>query len=117
MASFDLDALIAEAAAEPFTFLFGGEEYVCPPTIDIRAVSALAAGDLVGALRIMVGDDQWARLEASPQTLGVAAIGKLIEAYAEHQGVSVGESSGSSSSSPSTEEPWKPTSRVTHKRG
>lgn len=109
MASFDLDALIAEATGVPFTFRFGGDEYTCPASIDVRAVSALAAGDLVGALRVMVGDEQWARLEASPQTLGVVAIGKLIEAYAAHQGVSVGESFGSSSSSPSTAEPSTPT--------
>jgi hypothetical protein len=103
---FDLDAAVAEVAAgrEPFRFTFGGENYELPPRMDIRALGMFTKGDVHDGLRLLLGADQFERMLASPAVFSDEAFGKLVEAYAAHQNTTVGESSASTSSSPSMAE-------------
>lgn len=95
---FDLDAVANEANGEPFRFRFGGEDYELPPSIDIRAVVAMQAGRLDEGLRALLTPAQWERVQASPSVLSGKVLLSLFEAYARHSGLTVGESSGSTSS-------------------
>jgi hypothetical protein len=94
---FDLDKVIAEEKdAEPFVFTFDGEQYEMPGVMDVRAIAAISDGDLTGGLRHLMGDEQYDRIQASPQMLSMVALGALFDAYAKHTGVDgLGESSGS----------------------
>jgi hypothetical protein len=109
---FDLDALLADTP-DPrpvFRFRFGGEQYTLPPSIDIRAAAALQAGKLWDGLAVLLGAEQWERMQASQSTFNGDALKALMDRYAKHTGAPLGESSGSTSSSSSTVEPSKPTS-------
>lgn len=100
---FDLDAFIAaEGEEEPFRFRFAGESYVLPPRLDVRALGALAAGKIFDGLRLMLGDEQWDRLQAAQATFDDRALKALFERYAAHTGTTMGEPSASTSSSPAT---------------
>lgn len=95
---FDLDAIANEATGEPFRFRFGGEDYELPPNIDMRVVAAMQSGRLDDALRQMLNTEQWARIQASTAVLNSQVLLALFERYSKHSGLSVGESSGSTSS-------------------
>lgn len=97
---FDLDAVVAEGegTAEPFCFTFGGDSYQLPPRIDIRAIALLTKGEVGDALKVLLGPDQYQRLLASPAVFDDTKFAALVEAYAQHQSVSTGESSASTSS-------------------
>lgn len=115
--AFDLDALAAEAdGAAPFEFTFGGEGYQLPGSFDMRAAAALSAGKVYEGLELLLGVDQWARMQAADQVLTDAMLGALLDRYAEHAGVSLGESSASTSSSKSTVRPSKRTSNGSTRR-
>lgn len=89
---FDLDAVAAEAnGTEPFRFTFGGEQYEMPAVVDIRVVAALTTGDVGAALRRLLGEDQWARMEASDAVFDQARFKALLEAYMAHGGSTLGE--------------------------
>lgn len=100
--SFNLDSLTAEArgedTAEPFRFRFGGEDYECPPRLDVRAMAAMTEGRIGDALRMLVGEDQWARIEKSPAPFDDRHLKALLNAYMTHQGGQPGESSASTGS-------------------
>lgn len=114
--SFDLDALIAEAEQRPpFEFTFGGEQYELPPDLDITIAVSLSAGDLLGSLQKLLGEEQWARIVASKATFTASAMLTLLERYGEYCGTSLGESAASSRSSKSTVRPSKRTSKGTTK--
>jgi hypothetical protein len=103
--AFDLDAVAAEVdEAEPFRFTFGGDSYELPPRIDIRAIALLTKGEVGDALKVLLGPDQYERLLASPAVFNDTRFAALVEAYAQHQSVSTGELSASTSSSASTAE-------------
>lgn len=97
---FDLDAVVAEGEGnpEPFEFTFGGDSYQLPPRIDIRAIGRLQQGDVLDALKVMLGDEQHARLMASPAVFNDTRFAALLEAYAAHQNTTAGESSASTPS-------------------
>lgn len=109
----DLDAIQNEADDKPFEFTFGGDTYTLPPRIDMRAVGAMSEGRVGDALRMMLGAEQWKRIQQAEAVLDDRKLGALMEAYAEHNGVTVGESSASVSSSASTRGRSKPTSSGT----
>lgn len=112
--AFDLDAVIAERdAKEPFAFTFDGAEYTMPNDVDVRVIDLLMEGELAGALELLLGDEQWSAIVASPKTLGTAALGDLVTAYFTHVGVDMGESSASTRSFKSTARPSKLTSPTT----
>lgn len=104
MATFDLDALLDDnEEREPFAFKWDGEEYELPPVRDMRAVGAISAGRIYDGLLLLLGPEQWARIQASPKVLSAPKLRKLLDAYSEYiDGLNVGESSASSSSSKST---------------
>lgn len=120
MKTFDLDALEVEQNSTPFEFTWAGEQFtIGAGGIDIRVTGLLHDGDWAGAVKMLMGDDEWQRL------LGVKA-GKpfqlehaiaLVNAYAEHLGTTVGKSSASSTSSKSTATRSKRTSNGSSRRG
>lgn len=89
--TFNLDAVQSDATGEPFPFTFGGEDYTLPATVDIIAAAALEGGKLYEGLHRLLGDEQWERLLASPSVLDTDRLKALMEAYAEHIGLSLGE--------------------------
>jgi len=121
---FDLDALIAERTAEanpPFTFTFDGDTYEMPGVIDARIAMDLTTlakspDKLEGIFRRALGDNQWDRLIGSPVMMPGEVLGALLDRWANYAGgVSLGKSLRSASSSKSTAERSKPTSRTTTK--
>ena len=80
----DLDALDADEQGQPFTFRFGGEEYVLPPRVDLRAVWAFERNRLDAGLRILLGPDQYGRLMASGAGFDAAKVKALLGAYNRH---------------------------------
>jgi hypothetical protein len=96
---FDLDAVLAEGVAPtPFRFRFGGEDYELPAHVDLRAIAAFDAGRLDDALRLMLGAEQYQRLQRSSAVFDQQAFVALFEAYSEHEGSNLGESPASTDS-------------------
>lgn len=91
MTSFDLDAVVTESEATPFDFTFGGEAYTLPAQVDLLAAASLEGGKLYEGLRRLLGDGQWDRLLASTAVLDNEKLKALMEAYAKHIGLSLGE--------------------------
>ncbi len=89
-APFDLDAARAarqEAAGEGFKFTWGGKPYECPAAEDwpLAVQSSLSEGDLLGALRNLLGDKQMNEFEAGKPTMG--DVKDLFDAIAKFSGV------------------------------
>lgn len=110
--AFDLDAAVAERIGDqtPFVFTWGGETYEMPPEIDAFAMARIAEGDLLGGFRRLFGDAQYDRLEASGRTFGHRTVEVLLERYADHLGIDLGEAFASSPLSAATARPSRPTS-------
>jgi hypothetical protein len=104
---FNLDAVVSETGSEPFDFTFGGEGYTLPAQVDLLAAASLEGGKLYEGLHRLMGDDQWDRLLASKAVMDNDKLKALMEAYAAHVGLSLGESGASTGSSVSTEGPSK----------
>lgn len=104
---FDLDAVQREGedGPGPFPFKFGGESFELAGELDVRVIAALDRGDLDRALRGLLGDDQYERLDSLPAVLDETRFKALLERYAEHRGVTLGESRASRRSSQSTARP------------
>ena len=113
---YHVDAVLREADGDAWPFEFGGETYTLPSDFDMRAAVALQANRIEDALRIMLGEEQWDRLCASPYVFGAKQLDDIMSAYTEALGIDVGESQASSGSSSSTPTPLKRTSRGTTKR-
>lgn len=96
--AFDLDAVEHDAAATPFDFTFGGEAYSLPAQVDLIAAAALESGQLNAGLRKMLGEAQWTRICESSAVLDQTKLRKLMEEYAKHVGLSLGESAASTGS-------------------
>lgn len=107
--SLDLDALLGL----PFTFTFCGEEYSLPPDVDFQTLDELQAGHPDEAFRRLIGEEQYARLQAAPGTFGARAFTEVLQAYVTHLGLRSPESSASSDSSVSTATPSRLTSSGT----
>lgn len=113
---YDLDAAIEERKGEPFHFKFGGERYRLPSTVDMRVLAVLEGGDVAAALMMMLGDEQWERMLAAKQVFDLPAMLGLLERWAAHSGLDLGEASGSVNSSATTVKPSKRTSNGTTPR-
>lgn len=101
--SYDLDAVLAEREEKsPFTFPFDGAKYVLPPRPDIRAAAALSAGRLDDGLRLLLGTEQWDRMQASTKVFDDEALVGLLDAYMAHTGEDLGKSKASTRSSRNT---------------
>jgi hypothetical protein len=110
---FDLDAVSRESDGIPFEFTFGGEKFTLPATVDLLAAAALEGGKLYDGLKRLLGDEQWERLLEVQKVLDTEHLKALMEAYAKHVGLSLGESGASTGSSSSTGGLSKPTSSGT----
>lgn len=115
MSTFDLDKLLDDNEdRDPFAFTWDGEEYELPPVRDMRAIGAIAAGHIYDGLALLLGPDQWVRLQNSPKVLSAAKMRALLDEYNRYvDGLTVGESSASSRSSRSTAGPSRRTSKRT----
>lgn len=89
--AFDLDAIANESEGKPFPFTFGGEDYTLPADVDLIAAAALEGGKLYDGLRRLLGEDQWERINAATAVLDTDRLKALMEAYAAHVGLSLGE--------------------------
>lgn len=95
--TYDLDAVIAEREPRsPFTFRFGGEVYSLPAWPDLRAAAALDTGRIYDGLRLLLGAEQWARLQAAEAVFDEDAFVDMYRAYQRHIGAALGESGASS---------------------
>lgn len=108
---YNLDAIIVEATGEPYRFEFGGDVYEIHGRPDLRVASAFEDRRLGEALRLLLGPDQWARLQASPAKFGPEHLGALLDDYGKFLGAAPGESQASTGSSSSTGGPSKRTSK------
>ena len=111
----DLDAARAARAEKdrrPRVIKLGGEEFTVPARCPIDALEEVAEGNLRECLRLLLGDEQYARFMAHrPDDLDFRAIGEMY-------GVSFPESSASAPSSgddgtssrPTSSESTEPTS-------
>ena len=95
-ATFDLDAFVAEAEQEPFRFRFGGQDFTLPAGMDLRIAAKMRSGQFLEALQMLLGEEQFARFDALPAVFDTRAATALLDRYAQHLGVSLGESQGSS---------------------
>lgn len=91
--AFDLDAVEAESAGEPFPFTFGGKEYTLPHVQDVdRKVLVSADHGDVGAMNALfevgLGDD-YDRFNAEP--MKIRSLNALFEAWLKHCGLEPGE--------------------------
>lgn len=84
---FDLDALAREANEVPFQFRFDGEVYTCPSDISLEMIKLLEAEDVLGAMRELLGDEQWDRIVAADRVFGVTTMAKVLDAYRKHLGI------------------------------
>lgn len=99
MADFDLDVLIAEREAVPdFVIRFGGEDYTCPGEMDLRVLSLMTQGMVGPALQRMLGAEQMAQLNKAGGVLPARMMWGILDAYAKHSGIDVGEASASAAS-------------------
>lgn len=91
--TFDMDAARAaraEAVGDPFPFTFGGQAFTIPSPKEwpIEATGSLAVGDVVAAMRLLLGE-QYEAFTLHKPTL--ADVEDLLGAVAKWQGISLGE--------------------------
>lgn len=110
---YKVDAVEREATGKPWEFEFDGERYELPNDFDYRAAGMLTEGDMRGALAMLLGPEQWVRLEASPKVFGIRALGELLQTWCREIGVELGEFTASPPSSKKTVAPSKRTSNGT----
>ncbi len=108
----NMERLAADAEKVPGTWVFGGETFKLTRRLDLRVQVALRRGEFDRALQMALGSEQLDRLMEldTDEALDEVALTRLMQAWAESAGSSVGESSASPTSSKSTARPSKPTS-------
>jgi hypothetical protein len=107
---YKVEAVEREGSGEPWKFDFDGDRYSLPSDFDMRAAAKLTNGDLHGALEMLLGAEQWNRLQASPKIFSLEQLGKLLQSWATDIGVDLGELTASPPSSRRTVTPSKRTS-------
>ena len=93
---FDLDAI--ENDAQPFAWQFGGETFAFPGDPPATALEFIAKGDLQMSLYVLLGEDDYNRLDGLEAPLTMGKYQALIERYFKHLGLDLGKSSRSSKS-------------------
>jgi hypothetical protein len=109
-AVYQVEALDREATGDGWDFEFDGEVYTLPSDFDMRAAIALTTGALEEGLRILLGQEQWERIDASSKVFGMRELRRMLAAYCTEIGVDLGEFGASSGSSRRTVAPSKRTS-------
>jgi hypothetical protein len=105
-----LEAIEREADPKAWHFTFDGDDYTLPSDFDMRAMAAFTGGRLDDAFRILLGPEQWQRMQASPKTFGYSQFEALMKTYSSAIGVDLEKAQASASSSPSMPTLSKPTS-------
>lgn len=89
----DLDILDQEAneTAVPFTFRIHGHVLTLATAddSDFRVLDALSRNDLTGAIRFLLGDEQYAKFTEKP--VSMRTLKKVLAGWSEHKGISLGE--------------------------
>jgi hypothetical protein len=88
---------IAASVDEPFTFVFGGEEFELPADPDVVVWEMLSTNRLQAFLMATLGDDAYARMADIPAdvaTMTRERLAALLEAYQKHLGIEAPKSSG-----------------------
>ncbi|MFF3671686.1 hypothetical protein [Microtetraspora malaysiensis] len=98
--NFNLDAAIAEAQGEPFTFAFKGKPWTLPAMRDLDVwpmLDAAEKGDLAVVQVVFKAafGNRWEEFRQHPMPRG--GLSGLFEAYRKHSDEDLGESSASSS--------------------
>lgn len=111
MPRIDLDAARAarrEAKREPIVVVLGGEEFELPNELSLDLAALITAGDLMGAVVALVGEDHADRFNACRPSMEdvVELFTELGPAY----GLTVGESVASDGSSKNGSSRSRPTS-------
>lgn len=96
---YKVEAIEREAKGETWDFEFDGETYHLPSDFDYRAVGPITGGELEEGLHILLGDEQFERLDASPKSFGLNELLAMLNKYCEDIGVPMGEFQASSRSS------------------
>lgn len=96
---FKLDGIDLDEV-EPFEFTWDGETYICasPNSTDIRHVGAILENverDPASSLVLVLGEEQYARLENAPGVFTGKHLLALMEKWAEHHGLDFPKSGGS----------------------
>lgn len=119
MARLDLDAARAaraaeaEAKGEDHVLVIGGQEFSLPVEMPLAFPLALAEADVMGGIRELLGEEQYAEFAANPKTrLSTEDLKELFTGAAELYGFEdVGEALASGSSSLRNGKPSRPTSK------
>lgn len=99
----DVDAIMAERVEKPpYVFRFGGEIYNLPPRADFRAIAAMSQGELDKAMRLLMGQSQWERLQDAEAVFTDETLKVVMDGYQAHMGEDLGESKASTRSSKNT---------------
>ena len=93
----DLDAIQAEAENDPsfkgfppFEFTFDGVLYTVNDSVaNLKVLVRITDDDVAGALKAMLGERQYARLDESPKPFTHPQRRALIEAWQTHYGLDV----------------------------
>ncbi|AIV34771.1 hypothetical protein NC239_06190 [Streptomyces sp. G3] len=95
MASFDVNAARAqrmEAVGRSWSFALDGDAFELPTELSratARALRGLDDNDVDGLLKLLLGDEQFARFERHDVTM--QDIAAILEAYGKETGLGLGE--------------------------
>ena len=90
----DLDALAREATDDkttPFTFRIHGQVFSLADATecDFRVLDALDQGQLAEAIRLLLGDEQYAKFTTKP--VSIKALKDILGGWSNHKGLTLGE--------------------------
>lgn len=91
--SIDLDTIAAEVDHEPFSVTWKGEQWLFAHVEDLDSWEidqAQADNDGIAMLILALGEERWKEFSSIPIPLGLMT--HIVDGYAEHCGISVGES-------------------------
>jgi hypothetical protein len=84
---FDVDVLIAERDQRPFRWRWAGEIWQFPAAMDIRIVQLVDQGELLQAMEMLMGSEQWAHLIEVPEILDAVTLKSVVDRYIDRQGL------------------------------
>lgn len=84
---FDVDVLIAERDQRPFRWRWAGEIWQFPAAMDIRIVQLVDQGELLQAMEMLMGSEQWAHLIEVPKILDAVTLKSVVDRYIDRQGL------------------------------
>lgn len=92
---YKVEALAREADETPWEFEFAGDVYRLPSQPDARVFAAIDGNRFDQALGLLLGDDQWTRMQQSQAVFTMAALEGLLRAYFSELGIELEKSAAS----------------------